>query len=558
MLLTAILQHSCKIKQTNIRTKVIAMSTLKTIWDCMFTPRLIKIYGNGPPERLYEPSKTEQWSDKVISSIYMMWKLGVYTSPLIIGVLYRKGFFEQDGLVMLTKFATSIGVILVVSFCIRGFNRATNPTYHNFIQALQTAQMDMTPKTKKDLAMYEFEFFAWPVEYSWKDLQGDPSKTRIQILPPLIKRTSLQSVMRIPCQIIGYLAIHTFGIKLIYPGSISLLQLILESSLLQGRSKLIDSNKGVRYKLGTMENNEIDTMFVDKRNLTTNGKTLVVCCEGNAGFYEIGIMSTVLEGGYSVLGWNHPGFGGSTGTPYPDQEQNAIDIVMQFAINKLGFNSENILLFGWSIGGYSASWAAMNYPDVKGVVLDATFDDVLPLALNQMPVYLESIVKLAIREHANLHNYEQLSKYPGPILLIRRTDDEVISIKEGDLSSNRGNHLLVKLMRFRYPLIFEETQISLVNEYLSTTLTAQDQIVQRIKINSDVCRSLLESYISEHSKSYPMRIGEGVAPQQKNQLALYLVRKYMKDYKSSHCTPLPADVFQVPWDINVENDFVFT
>ena len=38
--------------------------------------------------------------------------------------------------------------------------------------------------------------------------------------------------------------------------------------------------------------------------------------------------------GYSVLGWNHPGFGGSTGTPLPDQEANAIDTVMQFAINK--------------------------------------------------------------------------------------------------------------------------------------------------------------------------------------------------------------------------------
>lgn len=43
-----------------------------------------------------------------------------------------------------------------------------------------------------------------------------------------------------------------------------------------------------------------------------NGDTLVICSEGNAGFYEIGIMATPIEGGYSVLGWNHPGFGGSS------------------------------------------------------------------------------------------------------------------------------------------------------------------------------------------------------------------------------------------------------
>ena len=38
----------------------------------------------------------------------------------------------------------------------------------------------------------------------------------------------------------------------------------------------------------------------------------VICCEGNAGFYEIGAMGTPIDLGYSVLGWNHPGFAGST------------------------------------------------------------------------------------------------------------------------------------------------------------------------------------------------------------------------------------------------------
>lgn len=48
------------------------------------------------------------------------------------------------------------------------------------------------------------------------------------------------------------------------------------------------------------------------REVNGNGKTLVICCEGNAGFYEIGMAGTPLAEGYSVLGWNHPGFGGSS------------------------------------------------------------------------------------------------------------------------------------------------------------------------------------------------------------------------------------------------------
>lgn len=54
--------------------------------------------------------------------------------------------------------------------------------------------------------------------------------------------------------------------------------------------------------------------------------------------------------------------------PYPSQELNAMDCVMQFAIEHLGFKPEQIILFGWSIGGFSTCWAAMNYPNIKGVV----------------------------------------------------------------------------------------------------------------------------------------------------------------------------------------------
>lgn len=54
--------------------------------------------------------------------------------------------------------------------------------------------------------------------------------------------------------------------------------------------------------------------------------------------------------------------------PFPDQEQCAIDSVVQYSIESLGFTPDNIVLYAWSIGGYTASWAAMNYPDVKYVV----------------------------------------------------------------------------------------------------------------------------------------------------------------------------------------------
>lgn len=53
-------------------------------------------------------------------------------------------------------------------------------------------------------------------------------------------------------------------------------------------------------------------MFCRNSNINSLNPKLVICTEGNAGFYEAGIMSSAIETHHSVLGWNHPGFGYST------------------------------------------------------------------------------------------------------------------------------------------------------------------------------------------------------------------------------------------------------
>ena len=188
--------------------------------------------------------------------------------------------------------------------------------------------------------------------------------------------------------------LHSFGIKLVYPGSIQLLQASISAPLQDGRAQLV-SRGGKRYKVVASDGNQIDTMVFDRRSseTTNKGATLVISCDGNAGFYEIGVLATPLELGYSVLGFNHPGFGGSTGSPYPQSEANAADAVMQFAIHHLGFRPDQIILHGWSIGGFMASGLAMNYPDVKGVVIDASFDQLLPLGMAHVQRRIQSVNK---------------------------------------------------------------------------------------------------------------------------------------------------------------------
>lgn len=70
-----------------------------------------------------------------------------------------------------------------------------------------------------------------------------------------------------------------------------------------------------------------------------------------------------------------------------------MEAVLQFAERGLGFAPEDTVLFAWSIGGFSATWASMNAP-VAGVVLDATFHDLLPLAVPRMPQAWAGLVRL--------------------------------------------------------------------------------------------------------------------------------------------------------------------
>lgn len=85
--------------------------------------------------------------------------------------MYRRGYFVAENLTSLSKFATSIGVLLLVSLCMRGYGRANNPTYQEFVKVLRDAKKNMTMDTKKKLTSYDFEFSAWPVEFQWVDVE---------------------------------------------------------------------------------------------------------------------------------------------------------------------------------------------------------------------------------------------------------------------------------------------------------------------------------------------------------------------------------------------------
>ncbi|XP_076169543.1 phosphatidylserine lipase ABHD16A [Ptiloglossa arizonensis] len=536
------------------------MSLISTLWKCTFSPRLFKVYKITWIGRLvdksYEPKNLERWGDQIVICFAAMWSISLYIIPLVATFFYERSSSLIDNLYLLSKLAAGASVILTASLVARSCSRANNPVYLKFLKMLNEANMHYNPETKQELHKYEFEFWAWPIDFKISDVERNKSRQKLTLenitaSGRMKRQISKEFIFTLPCKLLSYIVAHTFAIKMIYPGSVSVINWAFRSTLLKGRIDLIKQG-GERYKLLTTDNNEIDTIFIDRRNKTANGNILVITCEGNCGFYETGIISTPLNKTYSVLGWNHPGFGSSTGAPYPLQEENAIDCVMRFAIDHLRFSEEQIILYGWSIGGYTATWAAMNYPSIQSLVLDATFDDVLPLAIMTMSSWLKGLVQNIIRDYFNLNIAEQLIRYNGPILLIRRTEDEVVCIPSNTLAGNRGNALLIKLLIRRYPHLFSETSDCgvLLTKFLSADGSSRKSIIDTLRVDKQKCLELVAKDIEKNDGivNYPSTLGQDCDSKTKQQLILFLATMYMKDQPSTHCTPLAVDLFQPGWD----------
>lgn len=56
------------------------------------------------------------------------------------------------------------------------------------------------------------------------------------------------------------------------------------------------------------------------------------------------------------------------GTPYPTTELTAALGVMDYAVNVLGFKESEIMVYGWSIGGFPATYVARTFPNIRGLV----------------------------------------------------------------------------------------------------------------------------------------------------------------------------------------------
>jgi fermentation-respiration switch protein FrsA (DUF1100 family) len=151
-----------------------------------------------------------------------------------------------------------------------------------------------------------------------------------------------------------------------------------------------------------------------------NATKIILLCHGNAGniSYKEEKMIALRNLGYSVLAFDYSGYGKSTGIP---SEQTLYDDASSMvALLRETYSPDNIVLYGESIGGPVATYAARRY-SVQKLILEAPLPSMKVLIQHKYPIlgYLASFF-------TEFDTSAYLNGYSGKSLIMHSPTDEII------------------------------------------------------------------------------------------------------------------------------------
>ena len=141
---------------------------------------------------------------------------------------------------------------------------------------------------------------------------------------------------------------------------------------------------------------------------------------GNMGHIMAQLM-TLRSLGLTVMAIDYPGYGESEGRPTVDSVYQTAEALWQYALSR-GFTSENIIIYGFSLGGGVASYLTEKHPPAA-LVLDSTFTRLRDVPSEHLP-FLKPYLKLVLGDI--LDTKSRLANIHCPLLVLHSPDDTVV------------------------------------------------------------------------------------------------------------------------------------
>lgn len=180
-----------------------------------------------------------------------------------------------------------------------------------------------------------------------------------------------------------------------------------------------------------------------------SGQRIALVFQGNSG--NISMMTSrlvVLHSlGLAALTVDYPGYGPNEGSPSEAKTYQSAEAAWQWAVGQ-GYRPEDILIYGYSLGGGVASYLADRHPPAA-LVLDSTFTRVRDVPSRQFP-WLSPYFYLILSDAFDTRT--RLERIHCPLLVLHSPNDEVVPFALGqeifkgyrnnykDMAVGRGGH----------------------------------------------------------------------------------------------------------------------
>lgn len=181
-------------------------------------------------------------------------------------------------------------------------------------------------------------------------------------------------------------------------------------------SSYTDKLKGIEIIANPDYSEELAVLF----RPNSSSKQVVLFFHGNA--EDLGHLDQLAQifndKGYSFMSFDYRGYGLSTGKPGEQSNYQDAQFFFDYVKSK-GFNNENIIIWGRSIGGGVATYLAEAH-EVRLLVIESSFTSAFKV-----------LTKITLFPFDRFNNLERMKNIKVPLLLLHGNDDEIIPAAHG-------------------------------------------------------------------------------------------------------------------------------
>lgn len=197
----------------------------------------------------------------------------------------------------------------------------------------------------------------------------------------------------------------------------------------------------------------------------------ILYSHGNA--EDLGDMLPILrelrELGFSIFAYDYRGYGTSQGTPSESNAYQDIDTAYDYLTRKLNIPTQNIIVYGRSVGG-GPSVDLASRKSVAGLILESAFTKAF-LVVTRIPI-------VPFDKFANI---DKIKMVRCPVLIIHGTSDSVIPFSHGQQLFESANE--PKRFLWIEGADHNEDLISLGGDRYTKTLREFVQLVRQSQVS---------------------------------------------------------------------------